>query len=603
MSTPRPARRLLALLTTAALVLAPSSLRAQGRTPDTPTTAAARPALQPWVVTSNGHAKVWLTAQAKLSPESAGQMGVEGYDELIADLTPGYRDRADAIIQAAKKDLLARQAAETDPQVRQDLAIMLHDVDDTLDAIATNRKYFLPSFNVAGAVFGGLRSLLDDQIAPERRKAALVRLKKYAGAGVAARSLAGLAEADTRASMTTPGLLFPAKAAVERSLADSASFTEGIPALFDKYGLTGYEADFALLKQQLAAYDSFVRETILPKARTDFRLPPEVYARNLRQYGVDIPAAQLTRIAHEAFDAIQKEMTALAPEVAKAHGWTVTDYRDVIRALKKQQLVGEAILPHYQSRLKDLEAIISREKLVTLPSRPARIRLATAAETAASPAPNMRPPRLVGNTGEQGEFVLPLNVPSTDGQTLKTDDFTFEAASWTLTAHEARPGHEMQFAGMVEAGVSTARALFSFNSTNVEGWGLYAERIVQPFMPPEGRLISLQHRLLRAARAYLDPELQQGTVTPDQALAVLTDQVVLSPAMARQEVDRYTFRAPGQATSYFYGFTRLNALRADVEKALGPKFDQQAFHDAILAQGLLPPDLMREAIMKHFGVR
>jgi uncharacterized protein (DUF885 family) len=45
------------------------------------------------------------------------------------------------------------------------------------------------------------------------------------------------------------------------------------------------------------------------------------------------------------------------------------------------------------------------------------------------------------------------------------------------------------------------------------------------------------------------------------------------------------------------------ALRADVEKALGPKFDQKAFHDAILAQGLLPPALMRDAIMKHFGVR
>ena len=122
-------------------------------------------------------------------------------------------------------------------------------------------------------------------------------------------------------------------------------------------------------------------------------------------------------MAHEAFDAIQKEMTALAPEVAKEKGWTVTDYRDVIRELKKQQLVGEAILPHYQARLKELETIITREKLVTLPSRPARIRLASAAETAASPAPNMRPPRLVGNTGEQGEFVLPLNVPSTDGTT------------------------------------------------------------------------------------------------------------------------------------------------------------------------------------------
>jgi hypothetical protein len=590
-------QRLSAILTAAALAGAPFPAFAQA-----PPAAAPKP-LAAWVVKSNELAKIWLEAQAKLSPEGAGQTGVEGYDEGIVDLTPGFRDRARATVEGARKTLQARLAAETEPQVKQDLAIMLQDVDDTLDGMAINQKYFVPSFNVAGAVFGGLRGLLDDQVAPARRPAALVRLKKYVGAGDATKSLAALAEADTRSEMAKPGLLMPAKAAVERALADSATYAEGIPALFDKYGVKGYEADVALLKTQLAAYATFVKETVLPRARTDFRLPAEVYARNLRQYGVDIPATQLTTMAHAAFDEIQQEMNALAPEIAKAKGWTVTDYRGVIRELKKQQLVGDAILPHYQARLKDLEAIITREKLVTLPSRPARIRLKTPAETAASPAPSMRPPRLVGNTGEQGEFMLPLNVPATDGTVMKTDDFTFEAASWTLTAHEARPGHEMQFAGIVEAGVSTARAAFAFNSTNVEGWGLYSEKIVQPFMPAEGRLISLQHRLLRAARAFLDPELQQGTVTPDQAFKILTDDVVLSEAMARQEVDRYTFRAPGQATSYFYGYTRLMALRADVEKALGPKFDQKAFHDAILAQGLLPPALMREAIMKHFGGR
>jgi len=603
MSTPRHARRLFALLTAAALGGAPVPALAQGRTPDTPTAAGTPRAVPAWVTRSNELARTWLEAQAKLSPEGAGQAGLDGYDEAITDLTPGYQDRGRAVVEGALATLRTKHAAETDPQVKQDLAIMIKDAEDTLDGFAIQQKYFVPFFNVASGVFGGLRALLDDQVPAARRQAALVRLKKYVGAGNAAVSYAKLAETETRSRMNTAGLLFPAKAAVDRGLADSAAYIDGIPALFDKYGLKGYEQDLALLKTQLGAYDAFVKDAILPKARTDFRLPAEVYARNLRQYGVDIPAAQLTKMAHEAFDAIQKEMSALAPEVAKANGWTVTDYRDVIRELKKKQLVGEAILPHYQSRLKDLENIITREKLVTLPSRPARIRLASAAETAASPAPNMRPPRLVGNTGEQGEFVLPLNVPSTDGTTLKSDDFTFEAASWTLTAHEARPGHEMQFAGIVEAGVSTARVLFSFNSTNVEGWGLYAERIVQPFMPPEGRLISLQHRLMRAARAFLDPELQQGTITPEQAGKVLSDQVVLSPAMVRQEVDRYTFRGPGQATSYFYGYTRLLELRAAVEKALGPKFDQKAFHDAILAQGLLPPDLMRDAIMKHFGVR
>ncbi len=264
--------------------------------------------------------------------------------------------------------------------------------------------------------------------------------------------------------------------------------------------------------------------------------------------------------------------------------------------------MGDAILPHYQQRLKDIEEVIRRQHLVTLPERPARIRLASDAETAAQPAPHMSAPRLLGNTGEQGEFILPLNIPAAPGSKeamLKYDDFTFAAASWTLTSHEARPGHELQFDYMIEKGVSQARALYAFNSVNVEGWGLYSEYIMQPFMPHDGQLISLQHRLMRAARAFIDPELQAGKLTPEQARDILLNDVVLSPAMAKEEVERYTFRAPGQATSYFYGYTRLRELRADVEKALGSHFDQEKYHDFILSQGLLPPNLLRKAVMEH----
>ena len=41
-------------------------------------------------------------------------------------------------------------------------------------------------------------------------------------------------------------------------------------------------------------------------------------------------------------------------------------------------------------------------------------------------------------------------------------------------------------------------------------------------------------------------------------------------------------------------------LRKDAEKALGPKFDVMKFHDFILSQGLLPPDLLRKAVMEEF---
>jgi uncharacterized protein (DUF885 family) len=192
-----------------------------------------------------------------------------------------------------------------------------------------------------------------------------------------------------------------------------------------------------------------------------------------------------------------------------------------------------------------------------------------------------------------------LKIISADGE-LAADDFTFDAASWTLTVHEGRPGHEMQFAGMVERGVSIARLLFALNSTNVEGWALYAEAVMKPFMPLEGQLISLQHRLLRAARAFLDPGLQAGKITTEEAMRVLQEEVVMSEAMALQEVQRYTFRSPGQAPSYFCGYSRWLELRADVERIQGDGFDPKAFHDFVLGQGALTPALIRKAVMEEY---
>jgi uncharacterized protein (DUF885 family) len=309
-----------------------------------------------------------------------------------------------------------------------------------------------------------------------------------------------------------------------------------------------------------------------------------------------MPVDELTSRAKVAFREIQNEMQGIATQIAKERGLASSDYRDVIRELKKQQLVGPAILPHYEARIKDLERLIVANHIVTLPDRPMQIRLASEAESAQQPAPNMRPPRLIGNTGEKGTFVLPLHNP---GQGTY-DDFTYEAASWTLTAHEGRPGHELQFASIVEKGVSIARALFAFNSVNVEGWALYAEAEMKPYEPLDGQLCALQNRLLRAGRAFLDPGLQLGQLSPDEATRVLQDDVVLSPAMAKQEVERYTFRGPGQATSYFCGYQRLMELRTDVERALGARFQRDKYHDFILAQGLVPPSILRRAVMEEF---
>ena len=192
------------------------------------------------------------------------------------------------------------------------------------------------------------------------------------------------------------------------------------------------------------------------------------------------------------------------------------------------------------------------------------------------------------------------NPPANGDTSQMYDDFTFEAAAWTLTAHEGRPGHELQFAAMVEQGVSLTRSLFAFNSVNVEGWALYAEAEMVPYEPPAGQFIALQLRLLRAARAFLDPMLNLGMVTRERAHDILVHDVGLSEPMARQELDRYTLNSPGQATSYFYGYSRILQLRAETQTKLGDKFDRKAFNDFLIAQGLLPPDLLAEAVRTRF---
>ncbi|MFL6196266.1 MAG: DUF885 domain-containing protein [Thermoanaerobaculia bacterium] len=565
----------------------------------------AAPKPQPdWVVKSDKNTQLVLDALARVSPEGAGQLGISGLDEEVFDLKPGFEQRAREISNKVHAELEKRLPAEADPRVKQDLQILVDALKANEEGADLGRKYDLPYFNVTQAVFGGIRALLDDQVEASRRPAALVRLKKYAGLAPGYQPITRLAEAYTRTKLKDAKLRGPFKDEVERDLQTNATIVQGLGELFQKYGVAGYEEPYARLKEQLAAYDAFVRQEILPRARTDFRQPPELYAYALKEVGVDMPVEELVRRAEVAFQEIQSEMEALAPLVAKEKGLNATGYREVLRELKKKQITGEAILPHYEERIKAIEEIIRRERIVTLPQRPMKFRLASAAESVRTPAPNMQPPRLIGNTGEMGEFVLPLRVPAQEGQKdLVLDDFTYEGFSWPLTAHEGRPGHELQFASVVESGVSKARAIFALNSVNVEGWGLYAEAEVKPYLPLDGQLATLQSRLARAARAILDPGLQSGKFTREQATRVLREDVGLSEGMALQEVQRYTFRSPGQATAYFCGYTRLMEIRSEVERTLGSKFDRQAFNDFILSQGMVPPSLLRKAVFEEFVPR
>ena len=220
--------------------------------------------------------------------------------------------------------------------------------------------------------------------------------------------LTKLARARIEERMNDGSLTWPWIVEVEQDLDNAPRYVDGMRDLLQKSGLKGWQKDFDALTRELKAHDDWVRTTVLPRARKTNRLPPEIYADNLKAYGVDADPRDLMQRAMFAYLQTRDELDALARVYAAQKGLKSSNYRDVIRELKKNRVTGDQVLPIYKSHLAQLEDTLRQQNIVTLPKRDAVIRLSSEAESAASPAPHIDPPRLIGNTGEPAEFVLPL---------------------------------------------------------------------------------------------------------------------------------------------------------------------------------------------------
>ncbi len=537
-----------------------------------------------WIVRSNEFAD--SLSKAIAAEDCQKKLAVS---ESLLEINPTFRAcRQKGVLQTVK-NLEQKLAQEKNPQLHLDLEILLKVGQQTLRSYQLDEKYRVPYVDLSKAILDTLKITLNEIESPsQQRQAILAKLKQYAGlkAGKTAFTSTSSLEQTIKTQLQKSAVALPSKAQLKSDLKKNASQVYEIQAFLQQQKIPNYEQVYAKLKRQLFDYETFIRREILTRTENNFRLPTELYKLKLAEQGIETPIEEIIKQAHTAFIQVQQQMAAIAPQIARQKGLKTPHYRDVIQALKQEQLSAQGTLRLYQNRAKALETIIQQEDLVTLPKDKFNIRLTTAKENANFPVPLY--------DGESSTFVIPILQNRKKAKLY--NDFTNPAMSWTLTVHEGRPGHDLQITTIKNQNLSKARTDFAFNATNVEGWATYAESMMQPYMPLEGRFMSLQFQLLRAARAFLEPELQLGKITTADAFKVLTQDAGFSQFFAQQEIKRYTETFIGQAPTYFYGYQQFLQLRSQAEKVLGKKFTAKKFHDFVLTQGYLTPKLLEQLL-------
>ncbi|KAH8667073.1 hypothetical protein BX600DRAFT_436440 [Xylariales sp. PMI_506] len=166
--------------------------------------------------------------------------------------------------------------------------------------------------------------------------------------------------------------------------------------------------------------------------------------------------------------------------------------------------------------------------------------------------------------------------------------------------HEMIPGHHLQLYTAVR-GSATHRAWLFQTPFYIEGWALYWEMVFWArgdfFTSAEDEVGTLFWRMHRCARIVFSLRFHLGQMSPEECIDLLVRWVGHERANAEGEVRRSLNGdySPLYQAAYLLGALQLWKLRGEVLD--GGVMGEKQFHDAVLAQNMIPIEMLRAILL------
>ncbi|MGW7413900.1 DUF885 domain-containing protein [Streptomyces sp. NPDC054863] len=533
---------------------------------------------------------------AVLDPCLAAVMGIAGQEERLTDYGP---QAAQARAELARRTLKTVEEAPVAGDAERVAAAVLRERLSTEVALADVDAYATLLDTLDGPLQRVRHAVgLLDQGAGTAWDAMLERLRAVPA------TLSGLREsleAARRGGRVAP---YRQVARNARECRNMRPYLAGLPAGHGAGALRGVlDGAAAAANEALTGFAAYLSEDLAPVA-------PELDAPDRDRYQLGVREFLGTRLDLEETYAwgwdelarVRREMARAAAQVAP--GEPVPAVLAALDSDPRYQVRGAAAFRDWIQELAD-GAIADLD-----------------GTHFAIPAPLRRIDCRIAPTDGPASYLAPsedLSRPGTVWWPVTDPDAPIP--TWTVPStmfHEGVPGHHLQL-GVTTLNTATLnrfqRLSCELHLGHCEGWGLYAERLMDElgyFADPAHRLGMLAGgQQLRAARVVLDIGLHlrlpipAGTGfhegerwTPRLGREFLTGHCGLGPpGFVEFEIDRYLGR-PGQALAYKLGEKVWLEAREAARSRDGAAFDLKRFHRHALDLGPMGLDLLRTELTR-----